>query len=114
MLLIPAKRTPRPAEGRPWRGASVASGACAKRFYKKSSYFDFTKYRPKQKKKNLYPSKKRPPLHNQQQWRVKKKFLTLLQMVLDYIKKKFFACHDFRKLAHKWANLWHFPTNLSY
>ena len=48
-LFIPAKRTPRPAEGRLWRGASVASGACAKRFYKKSSYFDFTQHRPQQK-----------------------------------------------------------------
>ena len=50
---IPAKRTPRPAEGRPWRGASEASGACAKRFYsfsckKKVPYMD-------QNEKKIFP-----------------------------------------------------------
>ena len=51
--IFPAKRTPQPAEGWPWRGASEASGACAKRFYsfsckKKVPYMD-------QNEKKIFP-----------------------------------------------------------
>ena len=96
--LFPAKRTPRPAAGRPWRGASVASGACAKRFYNFAAFFDFTQYRPHQKK-ILYLSRNWPLHHILHQYSATKKILypsltnTKHQKKFLYLPRSWFHIH---------------------
>ena len=99
--VIPAKRTPRPAEGRLWRGASEASVACAKRFYSLAPQKICPTYGPHQKKKYVpfpkvaqlrYTKKKICPFSKCCSIEVQqKKNMSLFQMLLNWgtTKKKY-------------------------